>query len=164
MQTIDSVWVPIGEAARQLNASIDTVRRRIKRGELVSERHETPQGFVWWVCLGGDAEVGSGGAYEGADLGSAPPRQQSEAPHLAALVRDLQQELLRCTEAAATWQARAAFLGAQLEMARSEIKALKAPESPPAAQEAAAAPDPLTESPAPPLAPWWRRWWAAACG
>jgi hypothetical protein len=57
MQATESTWLPIAEAARQLGVSIDTARRRAKRGELTAERRETPQGFTWWVCLAG-AEMG----------------------------------------------------------------------------------------------------------
>jgi len=96
-----------------------------------------------------------------------------EAGHLAALVRDLQAELLRRSEAAAMWQARAEMLGHQL-------RALEAPrphQTPTAANLTAEAPDPPSESPEPIPAPspvpqptppqpnggspWWRRWWAA---
>jgi hypothetical protein len=169
MQATETIWVPIAEAARQLGISIDTARRRVKRGELVAERRETAQGFSWWVCLAG-AEVGSSATYADADLGSMPPmqdaqvgstlRRQSEATHLAALVREFQAELMRRTEAAATWQARAEFLAVQLESARDEIKALTAPQT---QQDTNPEPEPsapTTEAPVPltarllPLAPW----------
>src|SRR5688500_5676258 len=94
MQATESQWVPIAEAAQQLGISIDTARRRVKRGELAAERRETPQGFTWWVCLGG-AEVGTSTAYADADLGNMPPMRNgqvgstsgrhSEAAHLAEL-------------------------------------------------------------------------------
>ncbi len=177
MQTAESEWVPIAEAARQLGVSIDTVRRRIKRDEIVAERRETPQGFVWWVCLDGPAEVGSAAAYADAEMGADPPtqtaqvgtlppkRQQSEAPHLAALVRELQVEVLRRTEAATAWQVRAEVLAHQLAAAEEKIKALEAPKPDP---EAEPTPDPFPQ-PLPPnsdTAPWWRRWlpWLASAG
>ena len=138
MQATETTWLPIAEAARQLGVSVDTARRRVKRGELVAERRQTAQGFTWWVCLAG-AEMGMPTAYVDAELGSVPPmqndqlgstpRRQSEAAHLAELVREFQGEVLRRTEAAATWQARAEFLAGQLESARDEIRALAAPES-----------------------------------
>src|SRR5215212_5855918 len=43
--------VSIQEAAARLGVSVDTVRRRLKRGELTGEREPTPQGFVWRVAL-----------------------------------------------------------------------------------------------------------------
>jgi hypothetical protein len=44
-------YVSIQEAAERLGVSADTVRRRVKRGELQGEREKTPQGFVWRVEL-----------------------------------------------------------------------------------------------------------------
>jgi hypothetical protein len=41
--------VSIREAATRLGVSADTVRRRLKRGELGGEQEATPQGFVWRV-------------------------------------------------------------------------------------------------------------------
>ena len=43
--------VSIQGAAERLGVSADTVRRRLKRGELIGDREETPQGFVWRVEL-----------------------------------------------------------------------------------------------------------------
>jgi hypothetical protein len=43
--------VPIRDAAQRLGISTDTVRRRLKSGELNGERQETPQGFIWLVEL-----------------------------------------------------------------------------------------------------------------
>jgi len=43
--------VPIAEAARRLGVSPDTVRRRLKRGELEGEQHPTAQGFTWLVVM-----------------------------------------------------------------------------------------------------------------
>jgi hypothetical protein len=43
--------VPIREAAGRLGVSDDTIRRRLRRGELVGEQQPTPQGFTWLVEL-----------------------------------------------------------------------------------------------------------------
>jgi hypothetical protein len=43
--------VPLKEAAIRLGVSVDTVRRRLKVGDLTGERRQTPQGFVWYVDL-----------------------------------------------------------------------------------------------------------------
>lgn len=48
--------VPIKEAAARLGISPDTIRRRLKSGELVGERRATPQGFVWLVELPRDVQ------------------------------------------------------------------------------------------------------------
>jgi len=194
MQAEEIAWVPIAEAARRLGVSMDTVRRRLKRGELPSERRETPQGFVWWVNLDplaedgavaayADAELGGDAAHADADLGSVPhrlrqqigstmpPRRQgSEAPHLASLVRELQGEVLRRTEAATTWQVRAEILAHQLANAEDRIKMLEGPKTDPEPDAAPAptpfpTPNPPTPNVMPESAPsWWRRWWAALAG
>lgn len=41
----------IAEAAERLGVSLDTVRRRRVKGELASEKEETPQGFRWVILL-----------------------------------------------------------------------------------------------------------------
>ena len=39
----------IPEAAKQLGVSQDTIRRRIRRGQVQAVQHPTPQGHVWLV-------------------------------------------------------------------------------------------------------------------
>jgi len=41
--------VPIKEAAERLGVSADTIKRRMKAGELVGHQKPTAQGFVWLV-------------------------------------------------------------------------------------------------------------------
>jgi len=43
--------VSIGEAARRLGVSTDTIRRRIGKGELLAHREPTPQGYRWEIEL-----------------------------------------------------------------------------------------------------------------
>jgi len=43
--------ISVGEAAKRLGVSTDTVRRRIGKGELLAHREPTPQGFRWEVEL-----------------------------------------------------------------------------------------------------------------
>jgi len=43
--------VSIGEAARHLGVSTDTIRRRIGKGELIAHQEPTPQGYRWKVEL-----------------------------------------------------------------------------------------------------------------
>lgn len=44
-------WGSVSEAAQVFGISADTIRRRIKRGELEARREQTPQGFKWLVLL-----------------------------------------------------------------------------------------------------------------
>lgn len=46
-----SEWVSIKTAAERLGISPDTVRRRLKRGELQGRQESTAQGFVWQIEL-----------------------------------------------------------------------------------------------------------------
>ncbi len=39
------------QAAERLGVSVDTVRRRMKKGELVGEKEPTPQGYEWRIIL-----------------------------------------------------------------------------------------------------------------
>ena len=41
--------VPIKEAAKRLGVSADTIKRRLKTGELVGHQKSTAPGFVWLV-------------------------------------------------------------------------------------------------------------------
>ncbi len=41
--------VPIREAAARLGVSADTIRRRLKSGELAGQKERTPQGYTWLV-------------------------------------------------------------------------------------------------------------------
>ncbi len=41
--------VPIREAAGRLGVSPDTIRRRLKSGELTGQKEQIPQGFTWLV-------------------------------------------------------------------------------------------------------------------
>lgn len=39
------------QAAERLGVSVDTIRRRLKKGELVGEKEPTPQGYEWRIVL-----------------------------------------------------------------------------------------------------------------
>src|SRR5438128_398132 len=44
-------WLPLLEAASVLGVSIDTMRRRIKRGEVEAQQVPTPKGPAWRVLV-----------------------------------------------------------------------------------------------------------------
>lgn len=69
--------VPITEAASRLGVSTDTVRRRIRKGELPAHQQRTPQGYVWMVELPEDAQGQSGTQSQG-QVGPQEPRPQAE--------------------------------------------------------------------------------------
>lgn len=55
----DGRWGTVSEAAQALGVSVDTIRRRMKRGELETRREQTPQGFRWLIRLPDEAVVGA---------------------------------------------------------------------------------------------------------
>src|SRR5215212_7896007 len=48
---MDEQWLSLREAAERLGVSVDTARRRLKRGELRGEQRTTPHGPSWFVLL-----------------------------------------------------------------------------------------------------------------
>ena len=65
--------VSIQEAARALGVAQDTIRRRIRRGELQAHQEPTPQGFRWVVVL----EPSSSDAISSSRCSTSQPRRSS---------------------------------------------------------------------------------------
>ncbi len=165
-------WLTLAEAAAEFNISVDTLRRKIKRGTIPARQVQTRFGPTWQVCLtlpwadaGGNADgsaEGGGHPAEGSGQGGAEGRATLE---LVALVRQLHGDLVQKAEAAAMWQARAMMLDAELQSARGELRALQAPqEQPQPAQDAPQSP-PAASQPMNASATrggarraWWRFW------
>jgi hypothetical protein len=85
----------VHEAAIALSMSPNTVRRKLKRGELRAEREETPQGYVWRVLVDDPPE-------EAGDTQAAPAdtsRVSDEVPHEFSAVRDVVTRLEQQVEA-----------------------------------------------------------------
>ena len=81
----------IKEAARQLDVSEATVRRRLHRGDLAGVQITTPQGFVWLVDL---PDTGSQKQEESAlDIHSGRTSLKGEVEHLQEMVVLLRHEL-----------------------------------------------------------------------
>jgi excisionase family DNA binding protein len=51
--------VTMTEAARRLGVSTDTVKRRLRRGELKGRKRPRPQGFTWLIELEAEVENGN---------------------------------------------------------------------------------------------------------
>jgi IS30 family transposase len=49
IQDVKMERVSIPEAARRLGVTQDTIRRRIRKGELAAYQEPRPQGYVWFV-------------------------------------------------------------------------------------------------------------------
>ena len=158
VDTIGTRWYTLVEAAPVLGVSVDTVRRRLKRGELEARQVHTQHGPTWEVCLGAisterqDAAQGSANGAQGHAGGAAEGVAETDAGagmvQLVALVDRLQRENRDLA-------GQVGFLTAQLAVANERIAALTAPQQPVEASTAPESPDLTTE----PSAPWWRAWW-----
>ena len=162
MQTADlDQWMPLADAARELGVSTDTLRRRLRKGQLVGEQRPTPQGFVWWglskrcrtgtqraayACRPGGAACVAGcrGAERGSDRVFASDRRlQRENRDLAGLVGSLQQRLVFADE---------------------RIRMLEAPKEPTPSEIASSGPtaafsvEVTTEPARPKRLAWWQFW------
>ncbi len=58
-QKLRQTWAPLTEVATAYGVSVDTIRRRMKRGELQARRQQTPQGFKWLVLMPETIELAS---------------------------------------------------------------------------------------------------------
>jgi hypothetical protein len=122
--------VPIPEAARVLGVSIPTIKRRLKRGELVGVREPTASGFKWLVLLplgeGTESPPGESPGSPGAGA-SASPRESPASPlvsqraqEMAAYTRQLLEPYVAKIEAQAE---RIGRLEEQLEHVKAELAA-----------------------------------------
>jgi hypothetical protein len=83
----------IKEAAERLGISADTVRRRLKRGELAGEQHPTAQGFTWLVAMPAGSGVGAPDtASVQAPAPNVQPASSGEGTTVAELWRALEEE------------------------------------------------------------------------
>lgn len=154
----------IAETAAQLGVSADTVRRRIRRGELAAVQVPTPNGPAWRVTL---SVLHSASSTLHSTAPSALPTLDGthsngamhvEAPLLAQLLANTQAELVRTAAAAAMWQARAEHLGDQVEQLQRALPS-PSPERPFLADSEGVPSEPTqTSSEAHNGRPWWAFW------
>ena len=52
-----SEWISIKEAGERFGVSADTIRRRLKRGEIVGRKESTAQGFTWVIEVPANLEA-----------------------------------------------------------------------------------------------------------
>jgi hypothetical protein len=83
--------VPIAVAAQRLGVSPDTIKRRIKHGELQARRVGRPQGYRWLVSLPDTAASVDAGSMHSSTVALAVA--QAEVRRLEATVRLLSREL-----------------------------------------------------------------------
>lgn len=130
-----SEWVPLAAASRRLGIPIDTLRRKVKRGDLTARQVPTRQGHRWEVWLVDDQSP----AEDPATAASQEPAERD------ALIL----ELTRRNEQLA---GQVGFLQAQLQGAQERIALLEAPVQTISTELEEKAPES-----APPRR-WWRFW------
>jgi hypothetical protein len=126
MQTVDvdqaaRDWLTLAEAGQRERVSVDTIRRRLKRGEPEARLARPPRARL----------AGAGGQLAGVlpTISSTPmqPAQGVDTFELLHLVRDQQQTILELS-------GRCEYYQAQLEQAHERIRALEAPREPETAE------------------------------
>ena len=141
--------VSLPVAARRLNVSEDTVRRRIHKGELAASQEATAQGFKWSVELADDVPAITTAATQSAPAlgdvaaaGATVPRPDSRVVNPEDAIADTTAALRDLVQ----------VIKAQLEMKDKQIGELHI-----LLQQAQKA----LPVPKRPGDPWWRRWWRA---
>jgi excisionase family DNA binding protein len=137
----------LSEAAGQLGMSKDTVRRRVKRGELKGWQVETKFGLEWRVAL----DTAPTPQPMGAGIGAVG------VSDLVRLLRDTQAELMQAVGAASMWQGRAEMLAGELAASREQVRALMAPREEPEPLESPAVQSNGVDLVEPPARRWWQR-------
>jgi hypothetical protein len=118
-------WVSLSAAADRLGCSLDTIRRRLKRGELPGRQVARPQGFTWQVFLG---DCPGPGAHVRSQM---PTSSGPDLAPLVALLERTQADLVQATATIAVLQAYGATLAAELACTRERLALLEAPKRPP---------------------------------
>ena len=121
--------ISIREAAQLQGVAQDTIRRRIRRGELKAHQEPTPQGFRWLVELEEEVAQAEPTPTQGQGIGDAQAREAQVLRELVATLRSQVQDQ-----------------GVELEARRREVSELHI-----LLQQKAL--------PAPGGSPWWRRLW-----
>jgi len=145
--TVGTGWYTLAEAAPVLGVSVDTVRRRLKRGELEGRQVHTQHGPTWEVCLGTSSTERQDNA-EGAAQGDA----EGDAGHGIVRLVDLVDRLQRENRDLA---GQVGFLTAQLATATER---LAAPEAPQQVQNGTVDASGSTQGQEPMSEPDYRRW------
>jgi hypothetical protein len=106
--------VTLAEAAHHLGVSVDTVRRRLQKGELKGQQQARPQGFIWLIDIPEETEPSSSVA------GSQVDAEVNGEVSLAAC----QAEISRLESTVAMLQDRVNAQQEELEARRREVQEL----------------------------------------
>src|SRR4051794_21073523 len=103
--TVDENWVALTDAGKLLGVSVDTVRRRLRQGQLESRKVPTRHGPAWQVNLHGVERQ------QYSEVGSADPTSSAE---LVALVGQLFERITDLSQ-------QVGYLRARVELAEAAI-------------------------------------------
>jgi excisionase family DNA binding protein len=148
------VWVPKEEAARLLGVSIDTVERKLKRGEINGKQDPRPRGWRWLVEVPQDVAAAETSAAPASNPANAPADAHANEPEalreLIDTVKDEVAELRRQLQSQAeSYQQQLEAKDKQLESKDKQIEQLHVLLQ----QAQAALPAPRDNR------SWWQRWW-----
>jgi IS30 family transposase len=129
----------VAEAAQRLGVSTDTIKRRLKRGELQGQRQDTPQGFIWLVAIPKSPDKVNGAVDSSSDA------MATESHTTASAMADAMAKEVRRLEEMVEMLQKELDHRAQ-EMERMQILLQQAL-------------DPTRAIAAPRQLPWWRRVW-----
>ena len=147
------VWVPKEEAARLLGVSIDTVERKLKRGELNGKQDPRPRGWRWLVEIPQDVAAAETSEASASNPANAPADAHANEPEvlreLIDTVKDEVAELRRQLQSQAeSYQQQLEAKDQQLEAKDKQIEQLHVLLQ----QTQAALPAPRDHR------PWWQLW------
>jgi hypothetical protein len=109
-ETLTGEWLSLADAAKRLGLAVDTVRRRVKRGELQGRKLPTQTGYRWEVYLDG--------AYVDVQADPEPPMPRLD--ELVNLVRDLTTQNVQLA-------GQVGYLQGKLQDAEHKLALLEAP-------------------------------------
>jgi excisionase family DNA binding protein len=166
LHSVQPAGYTLQEAAAVLGVSTNTIRARIRRGELRAERVHRPQGHVWQVFL--PAAPSKGAAYQPAEQPATASNGSAQASTLQpavqpadAIIRLVQEATAPLVAALERSQDERQHLAAALALAQERIRALEAASTLQNApqRESDARPAGSVQEPATPRhRPWWQFW------
>jgi excisionase family DNA binding protein len=159
----------VTEVAARTGATDRTVRRWCESGKLSATRTLTG-----WTVMAGDLSAFLGrrdrpvSADGHSEDGHRPvgPDSPSDLSAIVSLVRELQQQVIVATSAAAMWQGRASVLQERVTALEAQVEQLRAlpapppgvPEDTPQRESDARPPEPVQAPAGPRRRPWWAFW------
>ena len=143
------------EAARRLGVSIDTIERRLRRGELKAHKQPRPQGFTWMIQVAEEAlqTPSNTGVIPPVDTPEGTPETNAEVLRLEELVEVLKDEVVQLRRQlqsqAENYERQSEAYQQQLEAKDKQIEQLHVLLQ----QAQSALPAPRGDR------PWWQRLW-----